>query len=344
MTKQALIAKGLTRTYNGQAIVSDVHLTLEPGTITALLGPSGAGKSTLLRLFAGLERPEAGTLTVGNSILASPDHLVPTEKRQVGLIFQDFALFPHLTAQENIRFGLRHLTKQEGAARALDWLRRIGLETRSDAYPHQLSGGEQQRIAIARALAPDPVVILMDEPFSGLDPALREEVRTVALDAIASVGIPGLLVTHDADEAMLFADRLAIMRQGRILQTDTPDVIYSAPADADVAIALGPLNTLSAHVDETGKVITPIGTLAAPDGIKSASVDVLVRPEAILLDRASAHTATLISIRRRAALHQLVLDVGPCQITALVSHHDLPETGSEVGVRLDPALAFIFRQ
>ena len=190
--------------------VSEASLTLDPGKVTALLGGSGAGKSTLLRLFAGLEPVDAGEIRLSETVLSSTNKTVPAEKRRIGLVFQDFALFPHMTALQNVRFGLKRLPRPERTPVAENWLNRLGLQARINAYPHELSGGEQQRVAIARALAPKPIAILLDEPFSGLDPALREGVREIALSAVREAGIPALLVTHDANEAMAYADYLAV--------------------------------------------------------------------------------------------------------------------------------------
>ncbi|OZB13922.1 MAG: hypothetical protein B7X53_15040, partial [Hyphomonas sp. 34-62-18] len=175
-----LSAHGVTRRYGDRAVVDGVSLSLPPGQITALLGGSGAGKSTLLRLLSGLEGVDEGEIRLGEEVLSAHGRTVPAEKRRIGLIFQDFALFPHLTAARNVAFGLKHLPKAEAIARAQAWLARLGLEPRANAYPHELSGGEQQRVAIARALAPEPAAILMDEPFSGLDPSLRDSVRDAA--------------------------------------------------------------------------------------------------------------------------------------------------------------------
>ena len=230
-----LRAIGVSRAYDGTVVVDEASLTLQPGKITALLGQSGAGKSTLLRLFAGLEPVDAGEIRLGDTVLSSTSLQVPAESRSIGLIFQDFALFPHLNALDNVGFGLRGMNREARRKRAGEWLDRLGLSHRARAYPHQLSGGEQQRVSIARALAAKPVAILMDEPFSGLDVTLKSEVREIALAAVAEAGIPALLVSHDASEAMRDADRIAVMRKGVILQEDTPEELYLHPASLPVA-------------------------------------------------------------------------------------------------------------
>jgi iron(III) transport system ATP-binding protein len=329
--KSALSAHQVTRRYGDRAVVDGVSLTLPPGQITALLGGSGAGKSTLLRLFAGLEGVDEGEIRIGTEILSSPGRTLPAEKRRIGLIFQDFALFPHLTAARNVAFGLKHLPKAEAAARAQAWLARLGLEPRANAYPHELSGGEQQRVAIARALAPEPSAILMDEPFSGLDPSLRDSVRDAALDAIRAAGIPALLVTHDPAEALEHADRIAILSQGKLLQEGAALEIYTRPASAAVASALGPVNRFRA------------GDL--PDGLltgQEAAALVLIRPEGVRLDPASPVRAIVTSARMTGPQMRLKLDLNGLRLTALVTRIAGIVPGMETGVTLDPALTFTF--
>lgn len=340
--RPSLNATNVSRIYAGQTVLNGASLSLEPGTITALLGQSGAGKSTLLRLFAGLERPDSGTIALGDTVLSDKARMVPAEKRRVGLIFQDFALFPHLTAQQNVAFGLTHMPKQDALALAAQWLERIDLSARAGAFPYQMSGGEKQRVAIARALAPEPVAILMDEPFSGLDPALREDVRTLALNTVRASGTPALLVTHDASEAMLSADRLAIMRNGVILQNDTPETVYSKPASLDVATALGPI--LYFELDATtnqGTQQTPLGPfpLAVP---QSKRVKIGIRPEGVLIDAASSFRASVVSVRRTGPMQHVCLRVDDFTADILVPHTSPLATQQDVGLRLDPQSCVIF--
>ena len=309
-----LSAHGVTRRYGDRAVVDSVSLSLPPGQITALLGGSGAGKSTLLRLLSGLEGVDEGEIRLGEEILSAPGRTVPAEKRRIGLIFQDFALFPHLTA-----------------ARAQAWLARLGLEPRANAYPHELSGGEQQRVAIARALAPEPSAILMDEPFSGLDPSLRDSVRDTALDAIRAAGIPALLVTHDPAEALEHADRIAIMSQGKLLQEGPASEIYTRPVSAAVAGALGPVNRFSASR-------APAGLINGHD----AGAEILVRPEGVSIDPASPIRATILSARMTGPLTRLTLECQGLKLAALVPPMTGMAPGTETGIRLDPALTFTF--
>lgn len=328
----ALTARGVSKTYAGTPIVSDIDLTLQPGRVTALLGPSGAGKSTLLRLLAGLEPVDSGEIAIGARTLSAPGRTVAAEKRRIGLIFQDFALFPHMTALENVRFGLTGLPKEEGRRLARTWLARLGITARESAYPHQMSGGEQQRVAIARALAPAPDAILMDEPFSGLDPALRTDVAETALKAIRESGPPALLVSHDAGAAMELADDLAIMRAGRIVQAGTPQAVYDAPADPLVAAALGPVATLPAAA---------LPAALRPHGASEHAL-VTIREEAVRLDPDSPVKARILRVSCIGPLFRIRLDLSGQSLTALVRRGEVPAAGAETGVRLDPGLTFVF--
>lgn len=340
-----LIVETVTRRYAGRAVVDAASLRLEPGRITALLGKSGAGKSTLLRLIAGLERPDAGAIRIGDELLSDPKTMIPAEKRRIGLIFQDFALFPHLTALQNIQFGLSSLPKSGAQALARDWLERIGLGARADAYPHQLSGGEQQRVAIARAFAPEPIAILMDEPFSGLDPALREDLRDVALGAVRASQTPALLVTHDAHEAMVSADHLAVMRTGKIVQEGSPEIVYTQPVDKDVATALGPIIFLDGQVKNGETVIhTAFGPIEASESKRESAktYSVGIRPEAVLIDAASPIKADILVSRRNGPMRQLQIEASGVKAMILVPASVPAEAGQQIGIRLDPSACMVF--
>lgn len=270
------------RAYNGVAALDDVTLTAPDGKVLALLGPSGSGKSTILRLIAGLEPVDAGEIRFGEDLVSAPHHTLPAEARRVGMVFQDFALFPHLTIGGNVAFGLHTHARGEREAVALRWLERVGLKHRAHAYPHELSGGEQQRVALARALAPQPRAILLDEPFSGLDPVLRAELREATLAALAEARTTAVFVTHDAEEALLVADRLAILKGGRLLQEAAPREAYDAPVSVDAAAALGPVNMFRGRA-ENGAVGTPFGKVAAPRIADGGPARVAVRAEALSL-------------------------------------------------------------
>lgn len=328
----ALTAANVSRRYDDTHVVSGVDLTLAPGTITALLGKSGAGKSTLLRLLAGLEPVDSGEIKIGERVLSSPRKTTPPETRRIGLIFQDFALFPHLNAAQNIMFGLAHLPTEERKTRASEWLARLDLSARAKAYPHELSGGEQQRIAIARALAPSPAAILMDEPFSGLDPSLRATVRNTALDTIREAGVPALLVTHDADEALFGADNIAIMDNGQILQQGPAQDVYLHPVSAKATSALSPITSL------------PIAALPASllSGIEGNGESLVLRPEGIIPAPNAATSATITAVHFHGAHKRIMLDLDGTQLVCLSDHTTDTAIGGQMTIALNPRAAFIF--
>lgn len=330
-----LFAETLSRAFSGHRVVEDASLTLAPGQVTALIGPSGSGKTTLLRMLAGMERPDSGTVRSGDQVLSDTRTFVPVERRRIGLVFQDFALFPHLTVLGNVMFGLKALPKPERRARAEAWIERLGLAHRREAYPHNLSGGEQQRTAIARALAPDPVAILLDEPFSGLDPAMRDRVRESALDAVRSAGIPALLVTHDAGEALVHADRIAVIHEGNILQTGTPETVYRSPTSLNVARALGPVHSIA------------VGALPATwhRGLQSSVETLWYRPEAIQVGPASAAGETMTVSHQRLAgpVTEIALILSETETLLAACQPGSPiAPGDQVSVTFNPDLAFDF--
>lgn len=270
------------RAYAGVAALDSISLTAPEAKVLALLGPSGSGKSTIMRLIAGLEAVDAGEVRIGDEIVSAPGRTLPAEARRIGMVFQDYALFPHLNAGANVAFGLDKLPRAERDETALRWLDRVGLKHRAHAYPHELSGGEQQRVALARALAPAPRAVLLDEPFSGLDPVLRAELRDATLTTLAETRTTTLFVTHDAEDALQVADRLVILKSGRVLQEAPPREAYDEPASLHVAAALGSINTYRGSV-QNGAVQTPFGAVAAAHLAEGADADVAVRAEAIAL-------------------------------------------------------------
>ena len=339
----ALRAENVSLQIGQSKIVRNASLTLEPGKTTALLGNSGAGKSTLLRLFAGLEKPSSGEIWLGQTCLSSPDTMVRAEERRTGLIFQDFALFPHLSLLGNVQFGLTNMDKLQAREIALDWLARVGLESRADDYPHQLSGGEQQRVAIVRALATSPLAILMDEPFSGLDPALREEVRSSAMTIIKDAGIPALLVTHDAHEAMALADQLCIMREGRIVQSGTPEEVYTNPIDKAAALALGPVISLDAVWNANNAVFdTVMGPVNLAVDASGRPTKIYLRPEGIYPDPSSLVDVEIQAIKRTAAICMATVARDGHIVDILLPSHIDARVGSRLSVGIDSRLCFIF--
>jgi iron(III) transport system ATP-binding protein len=260
--------------------VSEVSFDLEPGEIVCLLGPSGCGKSTLLRLAAGVERPQSGRVLLDGFEVAGPKAFVPPEQRNVGLMFQDFALFPHLTILANVAFGLRALDQATARSEARSALRRVGLEQYESSYPHELSGGEQQRVALARAMVPRPTVMLMDEPFSGLDQRLRESVRQETLAILRETRASSMLVTHDPVEAMGMADRILLMRQGRLIQQGTPEMLYHRPVDADAARFFCDFNEIAGRVVD-GFALSPLGSFPVRHLKAGQPALIMIRPQGI---------------------------------------------------------------
>src|SRR5215213_8100697 len=258
-----LTYQGVTHRYGATEAVSNFDLDIAPGETVSLLGPSGCGKTTLLRLAAGVERPTSGRILINDREVAGT-RFEPPERRGVGLMFQDFALFPHLSNLANVMFGLKSMPKADAEREARLSLERVGLGGHAHLYPHMLSGGEQQRVALARAVAPRPSVLLMDEPFSGLDRRLRDQVREDVLHVLRESRVTCVIVTHDAEEAMLVADRVALMRAGRLVQLGEPQSIYRVPADLFAARFFCELNEVPAVVrDRVAE--SAVGRFPAPD-------------------------------------------------------------------------------
>jgi iron(III) transport system ATP-binding protein len=271
--------KNLSVSFGGQEILHDVNLSVEQKELIAVLGSSGAGKSTLLRLIAGFEAPSAGEIWLSDKKVSSADTLTAPERRGIGIVPQDAALFPHLTVSGNIEFGLRGLGKAEKQARVLELLKLVRMEEFADRTPDQLSGGQAQRVALARALANKPALVLLDEPFSALDAELREVLRLEVKAALKAEGATAILVTHDQEEALSLADRVAIMRSGTIIQVGTPTEIYNEPADLGIATFLGDSVLIDGEVVD-GKVHTSLGKLTALNHIEEGQKGVVaVRSE-----------------------------------------------------------------
>ncbi len=273
MTSAAIRATGVRKAFGGSVAVDGVDLVVEAGTLVALLGPSGSGKTTLLRMIAGFEAPDTGSVEVGGRIVAGPGVWEEPEKRRVGMVFQDGALFPHLTVDGNVRFG------QPDAARAASALEMVGLGHRGRSYPHELSGGERQRVALARALAMDPEVVLLDEPFAALDAGLRTSLREEVAAILREAGASALLVTHDQQEAMAMADRLVVMRAGRVEQEGPPEEVYARPASRWSAEFLGAADVVPGVAGD-GAVTCALGTFPVEPG-RTGPVEVVVRPEGV---------------------------------------------------------------
>ncbi|BBK38337.1 spermidine/putrescine ABC transporter ATPase [Allostella sp. ATCC 35155] len=354
-TSAALVLEGIGHAYDGVEAVRDVSIAIGPGEVVCLLGPSGCGKTTVLRVAAGLERLQQGRVAIDGRTVAGEGVDIPPEERGVGLVFQDYALFPHLSVVDNVGFGLRPLAAAERRRRALAVLQRVGLAGLADAYPHTLSGGQQQRVALARALAPQPRVMLLDEPFSGLDTRLRDHVRDETLHVLKDSGTATLLVTHDPEEAMFMADRIAVMRAGRLEQLGPPADLYCQPENAFVAAFFGDVNRLDGTVRH-GRVATPLGPVAAGVHLDGAAVEVLIRPEAIRLSaparpeaesgaapgRVQVVAARMLGRSSLVHLEAEVADGAPLHLHARVPGRYLPPEGALLAARLDPEQTFVF--
>lgn len=270
----------VSRRFGDRPALRDVSLEIMRGEVVCLVGPSGCGKSTLLRLIAGVEVPDRGRILLDGQEIAGPSRFVEPEDRRVGFMFQDYALFPHLSVRDNILFGLRQLPKAQAAAQADSIIRRIGIAELASRHPHELSGGEQQRVALARALAPQPLVLLMDEPFSNLDRRLREHVRMETLATLHDANATAVIVTHDPEEAMSIGDRVVLMRAGQVVQTGTGYNLYDRPGSIYAARFLGPCNQIPARV-RGGRAETVLGAFPAPGFAEGAPAVVCIRPKAL---------------------------------------------------------------
>lgn len=324
-----LSACHLTKRYRHgeRAAVDDVSFNLPEGKLLALVGESGSGKSTLLRLIAGLEQPDAGDVLLDGRVLSNPHMMVPPERRGIGLVFQNHALFPHLTVEKNIAFGLRHLPRRERTMGIATLLELVGLDRMGSRYPHELSGGERQRVALARALAPNPRVLLLDEPFSSLDARLRHSVRDETQAILKQSGATALFVTHDTGDALSIADRIVVLKNGRVQQEGAPPEVYYAPANSYVASFFGTCNFL------------PIRSLPHPSGARihchvgphqpqqNPGFGIWVRPEDLELVRPNGDvslTGTITRIAFQGAYLDVTLrcqagDAPPFEV--LVRHH-----------------------
>ncbi|MCC5610149.1 ABC transporter ATP-binding protein [Nostoc sp. CHAB 5834] len=267
-------------------VVAGVSLALAAGDVLGLLGPSGCGKTTLLRIIAGFESPQTGTVEIAGQLVAGDGHWIPPEQRNFGMLFQDYALFPHLTVAENIGFGLRRMKKSERRQEVAELLTLVRLPGIEKRYPHELSGGQQQRVALARALAPQPKLLLLDEPLSNLDLQVRLKLREEVLAILKNKGISGIFVTHDQQEALAIADQLAVMRQGKFEQIDTPEAVYTQPASRFVAEFVTQANFLPAQL-QGNCWATEIGCFAVESKIFQDKGDLMIREEDIILHPAS---------------------------------------------------------
>src|SRR5215510_8005165 len=350
--QDALVLQDLNHDYERVRAVDGVSLSVKAGEVVCLVGPSGCGKSTVLRLAAGLETLQSGRVLMRGEVVGDPAARVrvPPEQRHVGLVFQDFALFPHLTVAGNVAFGLSRLPTAQRDPRVREVLRQVDMETYLDAYPHALSGGQQQRVALARALAPEPSVLLLDEPFSGLDERLREQVRDDTLRLLRRNGTAALLVTHDPEEALFMADRIFLMRAGKIVQSGPPLELYYRPANLFAASFFSRVNELRGVV-RNGHVESPVGRLCAPDQPEGARVVVSFRPEAVALTQARGDESGGLNVQVQDThflgtgwvVHVLVTDAAGRDVKLSVRLHGRPpKAGERVALRVPPEAILMF--
>ena len=338
---------GIHHHYGARATVDGLSLSLDSGDICCLLGPSGCGKTTVLRCIAGFERLSAGEIRIGGEVVSGPGRHLPAEQRRIGMVFQDYALFPHLTVQRNVAFGTARTPQDDQRVREL--LDTVGLAGVADRYPHQLSGGQQQRVALARALAPQPRLLLLDEPFSNLDVELREQLAAEVRGILKSRGTTAVFVTHDQHEAFAMADEIAVMNDGRIQQLDSAYNLYHRPSNRFVADFVGQGVFVSGTVLAPRRLGIEIGEVAVPDAdppihlanngaacATGSRVDVLLRPDDVVHDDASPVQATVLHKAFKGAeiLYTLQLHSGKRVLSMVPSHHN-HVIGEAIGIRLE---------
>jgi len=350
-----LVLEGVVQRYGSHTVVDGVGFRLASGRIACLLGPSGCGKTTLLRCIAGFEEIAAGEIRVHGEIVSRAGHRLPPERRRIGMVFQDYALFPHLSVEENVAFGLGRQPQQDAHLRVRQLLATVGLHGQGDKYPHELSGGQQQRVALARALAPRPELILLDEPFSNLDVGLRERLSLEVREILKREGSTAILVTHDQNEAFAMADEIGIMHEGRIQQWDVPYNLYHRPANRFVADFIGQGVLLPGVVSSGTNVEMELGQLVSDMPVECSEtctgchdgceVDVLLRPDDVVHDDRSPLQAEVLHKAFRGAeiLYTLRLASGAKVLSLVPSHHN-HALGEHIGIRLDADHVIAFKR
>jgi iron(III) transport system ATP-binding protein len=339
-----LTFEDVERRYEDIYALAGFSLDIAPGELVCLLGPSGCGKTTLLRVAAGIEKPSAGRVLINEREVAGPNRFVPPERRGVGLMFQDFALFPHLTILENVAFGLKGLPSEEARREAFFMLSRVGLERHASDYPHILSGGQQQRVALARAIVPRPAVMLMDEPFSGLDVQLRESMQEETLGLLRETRATSMIVTHHPEEAMRLGDRIAVMRAGRLVQAGRAEELYHHPASLFVARLFSEINEI-AYTVRAGALDTPIGRVPAAGLREGEAATLCIRQRGIRLvreGRGLAGRVLDVKFLGDVALLEVAVEGFEAPLRARAHESHGLGKGAEVSVEIDPARVLIF--
>jgi iron(III) transport system ATP-binding protein len=338
MTSQ-LDVENIDAGYDDLQVLKRVSFSLQPGEIGCMLGPSGCGKTTVLRSIAGFESVWSGRILVDNIEISNSHFNLPTERRNIGMMFQDFALFPHLRVEDNVRFGLQRLQRREQQARVQEMLAIVGMLAYAQAYPHQLSGGQQQRVALARALAPRPAILLLDEPFSNMDVDLREQLVREVRNILKQENNTAMLVTHDQHEAFAMADRICVMNEGSIVQQGSGYDLYHRPSDRFVADFIGQGVIIPATVASSTMVNTELGPIKAENRVDApvgSVVDVLIRPDDVVHDDDAGESAIVVEKAFRGAdfLYFLRMDSGVEVMCLAPSHHD-HKINERIGIRLD---------
>jgi iron(III) transport system ATP-binding protein len=322
--------------YHREPVVDGLSLHIRPGMLSCLLGPSGCGKTTVLRAIAGFEPVRRGEVRLSGTTISRPGYTLAPEARRLGMVFQDYALFPHLSAADNVTFGLRRLSRGDRRRRASELMALVGLAGLENRFPHELSGGQQQRVAVARALAPSPQLLLLDEPFSNLDVDLRERLALDVRDILKAQGAAAIFVTHDQQEAFLIGERVGVMRDGKIRQWASPFELYHEPTDRFVADFIGQGRFLQGTLIAPDIVDTELGHISGntayawPSGRR---VDVLLRPDDVVIDRHRKLRAQIVerAFKGAATLYTLRLPSG-CQLLSLMPSHEDHAVGEQVGV------------
>ncbi len=346
-----LTFENLTRHFDGNTALNGVSLDIEPAETICLLGPSGCGKTTLLRIAAGIERPDTGRVLFNHQEIVGPSVFTPPERRGIGLMFQDFALFPHLTILQNVMFGLKGFPAIDAERVAISTLERVGLAHYAKDFPHILSGGEQQRVALARAIAPRPSIMFMDEPFSGLDPRLRDRMREETLTILREMRATSLIVTHQAEEAMRMGDRIAVMRAGKILQVGPSEEVYNNPSSLFVARVFSEMNEIPCR-QTNGKVETVFGSLPVPKTATTTTntngdeLIVGLRYQSITINKEDSGILGRVIDRKflgDAALIEIIIDGLENPLKVRLRESIAPLVGDEVNVNIDKRKALVLK-